>query len=87
MKYLKDASLGYALALLTYIRLGWKGLLRTNTLDYYEHSYITDPKSFVTLVPGIQIVQIFNAILNPKLTFKKKKFLALGYFVDVMLKS
>jgi hypothetical protein len=46
-----------------------------------------DTKSFVTLVPGIQIVQIFNAILNPKLRLKKKS-LALGiFFLAVILKS
>ncbi len=27
------------------IRLGWKGLPRTNTLAYYKHSQITEEKS------------------------------------------
>jgi hypothetical protein len=36
--HLKDASLEYALALLTNIGLGWKNLLGTNALAYYKHT-------------------------------------------------
>jgi hypothetical protein len=42
-----------AVALLANIRLGWKRLRETNTLAYYEHSYITVVKSFMTLAPGL----------------------------------
>ncbi len=48
----KHFTLGYAPALLTNIRLGWKSLPGTNTLAYYENSKITDGKSFITLTPG-----------------------------------
>jgi hypothetical protein len=37
-QHLKRASLGQALAILTNIRLGWKGLPERNTLAYYENS-------------------------------------------------
>jgi hypothetical protein len=40
------------LALLTEFRLGWKDLSGTNTLAYYENSYVTDFKSFITLSPA-----------------------------------
>ncbi len=33
------------------IRLGWKGLARTNTLAYLKYSYITTVKSSITLAP------------------------------------
>ncbi len=36
------------MALPTYIRLGWKGLSGTNALAYYEKSYLTAAKSFIT---------------------------------------
>jgi hypothetical protein len=37
VEHWKVASLGSALALLTNIRLGWKGLPGTNTLTYLSH--------------------------------------------------
>jgi hypothetical protein len=40
-------------ALTTNIRLDWKGLAGTDTLAYYEHSSITDVKSFIKLGLGI----------------------------------
>ncbi len=40
------SNLGYA-----NIRLGWKGLPRTNTLAYYENPSIMAVKSFVGLAP------------------------------------
>ncbi len=39
-------------ALLTHIGPRWRGLAWTNTLAYYKHLYITNIKSFITLVPG-----------------------------------
>jgi hypothetical protein len=38
VEHLKGASLGQAPALPANIRLGWKGLSRTNTLSYFEYS-------------------------------------------------
>jgi hypothetical protein len=35
------------------VRLGWKGLLGTNNLAYYEHSSITAVKSFIALAHGL----------------------------------
>ncbi len=37
----------------TNIRQGWKGLLGTNKLAYYENSLITSIKSFMSLVLGL----------------------------------
>jgi hypothetical protein len=54
VEHLKEAPLYVRLlALPTNIRLGWKGLPGTNTLAYYEYSYITDVKVFIILGPGI----------------------------------
>ncbi len=39
----------------TDIRLGWKGLPRTNALAYCEKSQLTAVKCFITLAPGIRI--------------------------------
>jgi hypothetical protein len=50
-EHLKDSSIGWSSALSTNIRLGWKGLLGTNTLAYYEYPLLTDKKSFITLAP------------------------------------
>jgi hypothetical protein len=49
LEHLKGASLGYAPALPTNIRLGWRSLPGTNTLAYYEDPQITDVKGFVGL--------------------------------------
>jgi len=49
MEWLKGTSIEKAPALLGNIRLGWKGLPRTNTPAYYKHLYITAIKSFITL--------------------------------------
>ena len=47
MNHLSDAPLkGRLLASPTNIRLGWKGLLGTNTLAYDKNTYITAVKSF-----------------------------------------
>ena len=42
---------GRLLTLLSNIRLGWKGLPRTNTLAYYENPLITAVKSFIVQAP------------------------------------
>jgi hypothetical protein len=47
------------LALPANIRLGCKGLQETKTLAYYENSYITDKKSFITLGPGANLTKLF----------------------------
>jgi hypothetical protein len=36
--------------------LGWKGLPGTNTLGYYEHSFVTNINSLVTFCPGLLVV-------------------------------
>ncbi len=41
--------------------LGWKGLPGTNALAYYEKSFLTTAKSFITLALG---GQSFNLYLN-----------------------
>ncbi len=45
---MKSENLMYAL---TNIRLGWKALPGTNTLAYYEDSYITAVKSNIASAP------------------------------------
>ncbi len=60
MKILSGVPLyGKLLALPMSIRLGWKGLLGTNTLAHYENSQITDMKSFITLAPGFNVSKLF----------------------------
>ncbi len=55
MKHLSGATLeDRLLALPESIRLGWKGLPGTNALAYYENSYVTAVKSFITLAPDLQ---------------------------------
>jgi hypothetical protein len=56
-----EALLGKPLALPT-IRLGWKGLQGTNTLDYYKHLQITALQSFVTLGPGGRKWQLIYSV-------------------------
>jgi hypothetical protein len=51
VEQLKGVSLGKTLALPANIRLGWKGLPRTNTLAYYENLQITPVKSFIVQAP------------------------------------
>jgi hypothetical protein len=46
MTHLKDASYRLAQASLANIKLGWKGLLGTNTLAYYEQFQIADLNKF-----------------------------------------
>ena len=49
---------GRLFALPTNFRLGLKGLREKYTLAYYEHFYITDVKSFITLRPGVKISKL-----------------------------
>ncbi len=52
MEHLKGASLGQAPALPANIRLDWKGLPGTNTLDYYKKLLIKAVKSFIVQASG-----------------------------------
>ncbi len=70
MVRLKGASLGEALALLAIIRLGWKGLPRTNTLANCNHLQ-------VTAVQNVKLVGTKR--VAPKL---KKKFYKNGRKVN-----
>ncbi len=54
---------GRLLVLPTNIRIGWKGLPRTNTLAYYEHSLIACVKSFITMGPGDNGIKILTAAI------------------------
>jgi hypothetical protein len=47
--------LGRLLALPVNIRLGWKGLLGTNTLAYCEHVYTADVKSVITIITFVTL--------------------------------
>ncbi len=51
VEHLKGASLGKAPALPENIRLGWKGLPKTNTLAYCKNPSITTVKSFIVQWP------------------------------------
>ncbi len=53
------STLGHSPALLTNIRLGCKGLPRTNAQAYYGHLKITVVKSFITLEPE-HVVSMFK---------------------------
>ncbi len=46
-----------------YIRLGWKGLSRTSTISYYEHSQIMTVKSFMTLGQGVYVINLFTTVI------------------------
>ncbi len=59
----QGASLGQAQALLTNIRLGWKGSPGTNALAYYEHSQIAASKSFIALGHGANVTQLFTDVI------------------------
>jgi hypothetical protein len=45
------------------ISLGWKRLTRTNTLSYNEHLQITEGKSFRTLGPGVNVIQLLKSVI------------------------
>jgi hypothetical protein len=69
VKHLKwfQPRYGRLLALPSNIKLGWKGLPRTNTLVNYEDVYITD-KKIITLAPGLFILWP-NRHFHPSLIF------------------
>jgi hypothetical protein len=46
--------LGQALALLTNMRLGWKGVPETKILACFAHSEIKPVKSFITLYQAVK---------------------------------
>ncbi len=48
----------------TKIRLGWKGLPRSNTLAYYENPLITTVKSFIVQAPECWAVHYKDQIPN-----------------------
>ncbi len=56
VEHLKGGSLRKTQALSTIIRLGRKGLPRTNTLAYYENSKLMAAKSFITKAPGANVM-------------------------------
>jgi len=47
---------------LTNNTLGWKGLPGKNTPAYYEHSKVTEEKSFVILSPGVNVKKLFTFV-------------------------
>ncbi len=47
---------------LTNIRLGWKRLPWKNTIAYYDHSKVTEEKSFVILSPGVNVMKLFTFV-------------------------
>jgi hypothetical protein len=56
VKHLSGAPLwGRLLASTTKTRLGWKGLVGTNTIAYYENQYITSLKRFVVQAHNVSI--------------------------------
>jgi len=80
VKQLSAAPLqGRLLDLPTYIRLGWKSLRGTNTLPYLKNSWITNKKTFITLVPGSKFKKITKNVfclskkIRQKLTFLLRK--------------
>ncbi len=52
-------SNGRHLALLTNIRLGWKGQRMTNALAYSNYELFTVTKSFMVPVPGLAFANFF----------------------------
>ncbi len=42
---------------------GWKGFPLTNTLAYYENSFNTDKKVFMTLTPGANVIKVFTVVI------------------------
>ncbi len=47
-----------------FVRLGWKRLPGTNTLAYYEHSQITEAKSFMPSAAGVGAKSNYRPSLN-----------------------
>ncbi len=64
VKHLSGATIQVRLlALPSNIRLDWNGLLGTNTLAYYEHSEITDVKSFITSATRPNFIKLFLSVV------------------------
>jgi hypothetical protein len=66
VEHLKGASFRYALAFDENIRLGWKGLPKTNTLAYYGNPKITTVKSLYSLGPLVNckiIPRVYGILL------------------------
>jgi hypothetical protein len=60
VEHLKETPLkSRLLALLTKIRLSWKGLPGTNALAYYEHLQVTDVKRFIIFGKGANVIKLF----------------------------
>ncbi len=57
VEHLKGPLLGKAPALPANLRLGWRGLPGKNILAYYEKPQITVVKSFITLAPGVVLLE------------------------------
>jgi hypothetical protein len=47
-------------ALLSNIKLGWKGLPGASTLAYLSEASVTKPKSFITLTQGANVIKLFS---------------------------
>jgi hypothetical protein len=52
---LKDAPVGFALALPSNSKTYWKGFPRANLLAHWALSSVTKEKSFITLTPGLSL--------------------------------
>ncbi len=58
VKHLQYASFGYVLALLTNIRLVWKGLQGANILPYLAY-LLKMKKVLIILTPGATVISLF----------------------------
>jgi hypothetical protein len=56
---------GRLLALLTNIRLGWKGQIRTNTLDF--KNFLNYGKCFIKLTSGAYAIMHYGLVIYEKL--------------------
>ncbi len=84
MKQLLGAPLYSKLsALLLNPRLDWKGLPGTSTLAYREHSQIKVVKSFITLVPGVNVIKLFSSLLTLRQSKLECFHLASLYWVSL----
>jgi hypothetical protein len=62
------------------IRLCWKGLPGTNALAYYEKSLHTAVKSFITLAPGVNPINILFFATDNKL----ERSVLTGFLLSLM---
>ncbi len=63
MCYSQSRSLSKTGAHNLVIILGWKGLMETNSLTYYEHLENYDCKKFVTLCPGVNVIKLVSFVV------------------------